>query len=424
MTTRTGPGRTGETAGGVSPEPAPRPAYQTAGVPTPRTASTRARLAQTGRPLLWLAVVAGTIWPLTGRAIVAAVVVLLGAACAVVAARDPRIPSVTGDGERWRTVMLSLCALGGLIATLLVPQGAGWATALVGGALIGRLVIDPRLIWGFSIVAGIAAGVAFSHATGSPWSLLVGLAVPALASRSLDRARLHREHARVTALLVERDALREVELAAAAGEERARIARDLHDVLAHTLSGLSLHLQGIRAVAAKRLGPDDPVIGSVDKAADLARTGLAEAKEAVAALREDSPRPAPGAADLAALADEHGATLTVSGDPDALAPSIRETVFATVREALTNAGRHAPDAPVTITLDVGDAVEVRVANEGPGSEPGPARARGDVGGGRGLVGLRERAALVGATLDAGPDGDGWRVSLHVPVPVPAGHPAG
>jgi signal transduction histidine kinase len=362
-------------------------------------------------------VAAGTVWPLTGRAIVAAVVVLVGAGFAVAAARDPRIPSVTGEGERWRTLMLSICTLAGLVATVLVPQGSGYVTALVGGALIGRIVIDPRLIWGFSVVAGVAVGVTFSAATGSPWALLTGLGVPALASRSLDRARLHREHARVLALLTERDALREVELAAAAGAERARIARDLHDVLAHTLSGLSLHLQGIRAVTAKRLGADDPVIASVDRAADLARAGLAEAKQAVAALRED---PAPRGAELTALAEEHGAELAVAGDVDGLPATVRETVFATVREALTNVGRHAPGAAVVVAVTVADAVDVRVTDDGPGPDAEPAGARGDVGGGQGLVGLRERAALVGGTLETGPCDAGWRVSLHVPLPAGAG----
>jgi signal transduction histidine kinase len=407
------------------PEPAPRPAAPTAGVPRPLVSSLSARLVHGARPVLWLAVAAGTGWPLTPTAILAAVVALGGAACAIVAARDPRVPSPTGEGERWRALLLSCCALIGLVVTVLEPRGVGYVCVLVAAALIGRLVIDARLVWGFCMVAGPALGVTLAFELGSPWALLVGVAVPALASRSLDRARLLREHARVLALLAERDALREIELAAAAGEERARIARDLHDVLAHTLSGLSLHLQGIRAVAAKRLGPDDPVISAVDRAADLARAGLAEAKEAVAALREDAGSDAPRAADLAALAGEHGAGLTVSGDVNALPPRLRETVFATVREALTNVGRHAPGAATTVALTIGDALEVRVTDDGaaPGSAGAASGTRGDVGGGQGLIGLRERAALVGGTLDSGPCdgpcdgpcGAGWRVALHVPL---------
>lgn len=406
-----------EAAGHGRPEPAPRPALYTAGVPAARIASPLTALARAGRPVLWLGVIVGTLWPLTGRAAVASVIVLVGAVCAILAARDPRIPAVTGEGERWRAGLLSLCAVAGVVASVVEPRGAGYVAALVAGGLVGRVVIDARLVWGISTVAGVAVGVALAAATGSPWALLTGLGVPALASRSLDRARLHREHARVLALLAERDALREVELAAAANQERSRIARDLHDVLAHTLSGLSLHLQGIRAIAAKRLGADDPVIGSVDRAADLARTGLAEAKQAVAALREDSPATAPRTPELAALADEHDAALTVSGELDAVAPQVRETVFATVREALTNAGRHAPGAAVTVEIEVGDAVDVRVTDAGATADVRRADAsdRGDVGGGKGLVGLGERAALVGGALEAGPRERGWRVSLHVPL---------
>jgi signal transduction histidine kinase len=113
---------------------------------------------------------------------------------------------------------------------------------------------------------------------------------------------------------------------------------------------------------------------------------------------------------------------------DALAPTLRETVFATVREALTNVGRHAPGAAATVAVAVGDAVEIRVTDDGaaPGSTDTAGTApgtRGDVGGGQGLVGLRERAALVGGTLDSGPCdgpcdgpwGAGWRVALHVPL---------
>jgi signal transduction histidine kinase len=95
-------------------------------------------------------------------------------------------------------------------------------------------------------------------------------------------------------------------------------------------------------------------------------------------------------------------------------------VFATVRESLTNVGRHAPGAAATVAVAVGDAVEVRVTDDGaaPGSTDTAGAApgtRGDVGGGQGLVGLRERAALVGGTLDSGPCAPGWRVTLHVPL---------
>lgn len=396
-------------------EPPPRTAFSTAGVPRDATGARRPRLADGLRPLLWLALAAGTVWPLTPGAIVGAVLVLLGAACAVGAARDPRITTEAAAGDRWRTGLLALCAVAGLAATLLVPVGAAYASVFVAGGLVGRIVLDARLVRGFAAVFGVALSVVFALAVDSPWGLFLGLAVPVLASQSLNRARLHREHARVVALLAERDALREAELAGAAAQERARIARDLHDVLAHSLSGLSLHLQAIRAVLAKRLGPDDAVVASVDTAADLARSGLAEARQAVAALRAT---PAPTTADLRALAAGHGAALAVDGDLDALPERVREAVYATAREALTNAARHAPGTPAAVTVGVGDGeadgVVLDVSHPRPDPASGP--GAGSAGGGNGLVGLRERAALVGGTLAAGPDDGGWRVTLRVPRP--------
>jgi signal transduction histidine kinase len=383
-------------------------AFQTAGVPRDEQVSSRARLADGLRPLLWLGLAAGTVWPLTPGSLVAAGLVLAGAGCSVAAARDPRITTETAAGDRRRTALLALCAVASLVATYLVPVGAAYAGVFVAAGVLGRIVLDSRLVWGFAAGFGVALSIVFALAVGSSWGLFLGLVVPVVASQSLNRARLHREHARVVALLAERDALREAELAGAAAQERARIARDLHDVLAHSLSGLSLHLQAIRAVLAKRLGPDDAVVTSVDTAADLARSGLAEAKQAVAALRET---PAATAADLRSLVDGHAATLTVAGELDAAPDRLRETVYATTREALTNAGRHAPGAAVTVTLDVTDELVLDVANARPHPSSGPSAD----GGGNGLVGLRERAALVGGTLHAGPDDGGWRVTLRAPV---------
>ncbi|GAA4839443.1 hypothetical protein GCM10023201_31360 [Actinomycetospora corticicola] len=371
--------------------------------------SSRAAFLQRLRPVLWLSLVAGTVWPLTGASLLAGGFVLVGAVCAIAAARDPRITTAAAEGDRWRTGLLSLCAVAGLVATVLVPVGAAYATLFVAAGLLGRIVLDPRLVWGFVTFFGVVLSIVFALAVESPWGLFLGLVLPVLASQSLNRARLQREHVRVVALLAERDALREAELAGAAAQERARIARDLHDVLAHSLSGLSLHLQAIRAVLAKRLGPDDAVLTSVDTAADLARSGLAEAKQAVAALREN---PAATTADLHRLVDSHGAVLTVTGDLDAVGEHLRDAVHATTREALTNAARHAPGAAVTVTVDVADELVLDVTN-GAGD---PSSGRSADGGGNGLVGLRERAALVGGTLQAGPDDGGWRVTLRAPVP--------
>ncbi|WP_285648556.1 histidine kinase [Actinomycetospora sp. NBRC 106375] len=404
------------------PDPA-APAAVSRGLPTvgvPEAPSTSALGRVRGlRPVLWLLVALVSLWPLTGEAVVAAGLILVGAAAAVAADRDPGI--VAGRGTARRVALLAVTALSGLGAVLVEPRGLGYVSAFVAATMVARHVTDVRVIAAFAGVLTVLVAAVMAAVSDSPWAMLAAIAVPLLASRGYSRARFQREHARVVALLAERDALRGAELAAAAAEERARIARDLHDVLAHTLSGLSLHLQAIRAVLARRSdSSEDPVLAQVDRAADLARSGLAEAKEAVAALRAE--HPASGRADVERLAAEAGAALMVAGDLDACPGPWRDAAVATVREGLTNAARHAPGAATRVDVDAREGLVVRVSDDGPGSGREP--VEGGVGGGHGLAGLAERAALVGGDLAAGPDpgGSGWRVTLRVPAGDRAGLP--
>ena len=138
---------------------------------------------------------------------------------------------------------------------------------------------------------GVAFGVAVAwvepHARSG---LLAGFAVPFLALRRLEQVELRAERDRAVALLAELEKARDAQAQAAALAERGRIAREMHDVLAHSLAGLSLQLQAVRAVASREnVGP--AVTVPLDRAAELARTGVEEAKAVVGALRDD-----PGAA--------------------------------------------------------------------------------------------------------------------------------
>ncbi len=201
-------------------------------------------------------------------------------------------------------------------------------------------------------------------------------------------ARVTEEHARAAALA-----------------ERARIARDVHDVLAHSLSALAVQLQGARLMVQRDGAPPDTV-AQIERAQRLAADGLAEARRAVTALRTE---PVDLAAGLRALVDETpAATLEIDGEPDAVGATAHETILRTAQEALSNVRKHAPGAPVSVRLSHHDgATELEVRDHaGP---PAPARA-----GGYGLVGMAERAALAGAQLDAGPVEDGWRVRLTIP----------
>ncbi|MFC7643039.1 sensor histidine kinase [Streptosporangium lutulentum] len=194
--------------------------------------------------------------------------------------------------------------------------------------------------------------------------------------------------------------------------ERARIAREIHDILAHSLSAQIVHLEGARLLLqAERSGE---ALDRVERARELAKTGLEEARRAVSALREDSP-PLPVA--LRTLAEEFRSTngqacvLTVTGPERRLTPEAELTMIRTAQEALTNVGRHAPGAPAAVRLSFEDgACELEVTNpagDGPGTP----------GGGYGLVGMAERAELLGGVLEAGERDGGFRVRLRLPVTV-------
>jgi signal transduction histidine kinase len=193
--------------------------------------------------------------------------------------------------------------------------------------------------------------------------------------------------------------------------ERQRLAREIHDILAHSLSAQVVHLEGARLLLEQD-GDRDLVLDRVTRAGNLARSGLEETKRAVEALRGDQ---APLDTQLERFASQFRATtgrpceVKVAGDAAHLAPEAWLAVVRTAQEALTNVHKHAPDAHVTMDLRCsGGWCELEVRNTGVARvEP-----RGN---GYGLVGMRERAELIGGTLDAGPSEDGFRVRLRVPA---------
>jgi signal transduction histidine kinase len=204
---------------------------------------------------------------------------------------------------------------------------------------------------------------------------------------------------------------REEHARAAALDERARIAREMHDVLAHSLSALSLNLQGARLMLT-RDGASEEAIGQVERAQKLAADGLAEARRAVSALREDTVPAARSIADLVTstrLETGTPAEFSLVGTPRNLSGSAEATLYRTAQEALSNARKHAPGAPVMVELSyLADRVELTITDD-QGRRP----TRGAAGG-YGLIGMRERAELIGGELEIGPTDTGWRVHLVVP----------
>ncbi|MDH6439495.1 signal transduction histidine kinase [Streptomyces sp. SAI-144] len=209
-------------------------------------------------------------------------------------------------------------------------------------------------------------------------------------------------------LLNQERAARAAEAESAALAERARIAREIHDVLAHSLSAQLVHLEAARLLIEG--GADrDQILERVVAARGMARDGLAETRQALSALRGDMTPLEEFLTQLVGTAD--GAETTISGERRPLPAEASQAVRRVAQEALTNVRKHAPGAKIRVWLEYGEDRVTLVVRDSGGS-PGEL---GATGGGYGLLGMRERAELLGGSLDAGPDDEGFVVTLKVPV---------
>jgi signal transduction histidine kinase len=209
-------------------------------------------------------------------------------------------------------------------------------------------------------------------------------------------------------------------------EERQRIARELHDVVAHHMSVIAIQAE---AAPYKTADPPKELVESFAEIRASALSGLNELRRVLGVLRSDTPdtAPQPGLDDLAGLlesARNGGVTVTsaVSGTPRPLPQGVDLSAYRIVQEALSNAMRHAPRAAVQVHLHYGEAalvIEVRNDSCAPGTqalweqpgEPGPSD-----GGGHGIMGMRERAAMLGGHLEARPAPNGeFLVTAALPL---------
>jgi signal transduction histidine kinase len=330
---------------------------------------------------------------------------------------------------------LYVMALAGGLLCGASPDSAASAFVFVCvvAAVLRAGIVRALPVVALGTLALVTADVAYDHGGLATAAYGLGFAGAALVGSSARQSSLRAEQAEV--LLAQTQRAHEEELRAARLEESTRIARDIHDLLAHTLAGLMIQLEAT-ATVVKQGSDDATVLARVERAYELARQGLVEARRAVGALRGD--RDTPVADALAALVVGHRAVtsgavdLTVVGDVRRLEGPCGDAALRVVQEALTNVAKHAAGASVTVTVDAGldgeDDIVARVHNSGRSSaaspeEPGrgPASRAADelvaTGGTYGLRGMSERAALLGGTVDAGPaaDGDGWLVELRVPA---------
>jgi signal transduction histidine kinase len=267
----------------------------------------------------------------------------------------------------------------------------------------------------------LALGVSILIYNGSGLGLLaysLGFAAALLGASNARQSLARADQAEL--LLAQSQRSHEEQVRAARLEESARIARDIHDVLAHALAGLTLQLEATSTLLDQ--GADrDTIKARVDRAHALAREGLHETRRAVGALRGD---PVAAPADLESLVDEYRAAgdgdaeLTIDGDRSRLVGPVGEAVFRVVQEALTNVRKHAPGARVAVAVDAGlqagDEVRLVVEDHVVNGAALVASGLSGTGGGYGLQGMRERAGALGGSVEAGATDGGWRVELRLP----------
>jgi signal transduction histidine kinase len=337
--------------------------------------------------------------------------------------------TIRPDERRVTPDVYVLAVAGGVLAGA-APDTAASAFAFIAVAAAGLRTDLPRafLVVVLGTLALASAVLAYDGNGVGLLAYTLGFVATALAASTSRQSRVRAEQAEL--LLVQTQRSHEEQLRAARLEESTRIAREIHDVLAHTLAGLTIQLEATGSLVEQ--GADrDTVLARVQRAHALAQEGLEETRQAVGALRGESVSASAGiealVADYNASADAP-AELTVDGDPARLTGQTGQAVLRVVQEALTNVRKHAPGADVSVAVHAGenpgDDVVLLVEDRPPRSRPAPApEGLADSGGGYGLQGMRERAALLGGTLDAGTDGDGWRVELRLPPPKAPSVPA-
>jgi signal transduction histidine kinase len=327
--------------------------------------------------LAWLAWVLGR--NSSPEAVVATSLVVVAAAGGALAAFSPIaliFPGIAtlAAASRWNVGPAAAVGGAGALATVVTTAANGNRVAVVWGALATVFT---------GLMVGITRRQAIEHAEQATRLELAS-----------DRANVERTRAELLA-------------------ERNRLARELHDVLSHTLAALSLQLEAFATVVGAEPGTSPRVRDQLERTRQLVREGLDEARGAVHALRDDA---VPLEERLAKLAEQNGAAFATAGPPRPLAPEIVLALYRVAQEALTNVMKHATGAVASMELAFDDAaVRLTVDNDLPSTNGAGTDALGHSGGGFGLRGISERVALLGGEMDAGPVPGGWRVRAVVPV---------
>ncbi|MEU5313355.1 histidine kinase [Streptomyces sp. NPDC021562] len=301
----------------------------------------------------------------------------------------------------------SLVLITFLLAFAVVAESTGFrGPALVIWCGCGISALE-RLPIAIAVPVTCVALASYSAFNNDVWlttaATVVGMALAGYVMRLDAEARGHAQR-----LLAQERAARAAEAESAALAERARIAREIHDVLAHSLSAQMVHLEAARLLIER--GADrEQILERVVAARGMARNGLAETRQALSALRGELTPLEDFLTELAGATD--GAEVTVTGERRTLSAEASQTVRRVAQEALTNVRKHAHGAKVRVLLDYSEH-EVTLNVRDSGGRPGELTGAGS---GYGLLGMRERAELLGGSLEAARDEEGFEVRLRVPV---------
>lgn len=349
--------------------------------------------------------------PATGVAVTAVACVLLGVAAAL--RRVAPLPAAFGTA----LLVVGQGLAGGRLTHMLTP-----AIVTMGVVFSAALYLPRRqaLIAAGAVLLGSWLDLALERPTDYPlisdlvFTAVLVCAAPLLAGRAL---REHREqNARLSALAAQLTLEREQLAQLAVADERTRIAREMHDVVAHSVS-----LMVVQAGAARRMLDTRPERshGALLAVEDAGRQALGELRRIIGLLRDDPQgealAPMPGLGEMPRLVERTRACgleveLCVTGEQRQLPPGVDLAVYRVVQEALTNTVKHAAARRARVALDwQSDALALEVFDDGAG-EPLPGQPAG-----LGLVGMRERVGVCGGELDVGPQPGGFAVRARIPL---------
>ncbi len=314
--------------------------------------------------------------------------------------------------DRWALVLTTVLMILGVVLNPSIENLGSVFFVLGGIILVGQPEVPIRI--GAAITGTLSVGLVVRAVAADPqWTVLLtnlfgAVAVVLVGANRRQRMLRLRETARVTQL-----------------EQRTRLARDLHDVLAHSLGGLVVQLEA--AGAELERGQTDAAAVRIRTSRQLAVEGLHEARRAVEELRTGTDRIGSVVAPvdlvdqlravlLGPVGLQLGAELEVVGDPVPVPPAVGEALVATAREALTNVNKHAAGAGRVSATIVFASNRVRLEIvSGLADSDGDRSDLVSSGGGAGLRGLRERMAAVGGRLEAGAEGRRWVTAAQCPV---------